>query len=119
MPRNGRESSARGVARGAPPDLEMRRESAMRRRVVIIAGFTLIVAAVATGQTALKWVDRIKVDVRAGKASFHEIVDTLLKGEQVTVLKTEDKWLNVRTPRGKNGWLFEQALSAKVVEPGG
>src|SRR5260370_411780 len=90
----------------------------MRRRLVIAAGFTLIAAAVATGQTASKWVDRTKADVRAGKASFHEIVDTVLKGEQVQVLKTEDKWLNVRTPRGKNGWLFEQALSAKAVEPG-
>ena len=91
----------------------------MRRRVVIVAGFTLIAAAVATGQTTSKWVDRTKADVRAGKASFHEVVDTVLKGEQVAVLKTEDKWLNVRTPRGKNGWLFEQALSAKAVEPGG
>ena len=91
----------------------------MRGRLVIAAAFTLIAAAVATGQTSSKWVDRTKADVRAGKASFHEIVDTVLKGEQVAVLKTEDKWLNVRTPRGKNGWLFEQALSAKAVEPGG
>jgi hypothetical protein len=91
----------------------------MRGRFVIAAGFTLIVVAVATGQTASKWVDRTKADVRAGKASFHDVVDTVLKGEQVAVLKTEDKWLNVRTPRGKNGWLFEQALSATAVAPGG
>jgi hypothetical protein len=91
----------------------------MRGRLVIAAGFTLIAVAVATGQTTSKWVDRTKADVRAGKASFHEVVDTVLKGEQVAILKTEDKWLNVRTPRGKNGWLFEQALSAKAVEPGG
>jgi hypothetical protein len=91
----------------------------MRGRLVIATGFTLIAAAVATGQTTSKWVERTKADVRAGKASFHEVVDTVLKGEQVAILKTEDKWLNVRTPRGKNGWLFEQALSAKAVEPGG
>jgi hypothetical protein len=27
--------------------------------------------------------------------------------------------MNVRTPRGKDGWLFEQALSASAVAPGG
>lgn len=91
----------------------------MKGRFVIAAAFTLIAVAVVTGQTSPKWVDRTKADVRAGKASYHEIVDTVLKGEQVAVLKTEDVWLNVRTPRGKNGWLVEKALSAKAVEPGG
>src|SRR5215470_4158147 len=91
----------------------------MRGRFIVAAGFTLIAAAVATGQTTTRWVDRTKADVRAGKASFHEVVDTVVKGEQVTVLKSEEKWLNVQTPRGKAGWLFEQALSAKAVSPGG
>ena len=91
----------------------------MRGRIVIAAGFTLIVAAVATGQTTTKWVDRTKADVRAGKASYYDVVDTVLKGQQVTVLKTEEVWLNVRTPSGKSGWLVEKALSAKAVEPGG
>ena len=92
----------------------------MRARFVIAAGCTLFVAAIAAGQTATtRWVDRTKADVRAGKASFHEVVDTVLKGEQVQVVRTEDKWINVRTPRGKTGWLFEQALSATAVTPGG
>ena len=91
----------------------------MRGRLAIAAAFILIAAAVAIAQTTTRWVDRTKADVRAGKASFYDVVDTVLKGQQVTILKTEDKWLNVRTPSGKNGWLFEQALSAKAVEPGG
>jgi hypothetical protein len=91
----------------------------MRGRLVIAAGFTLIVAAVATGQTTPTWVDRTKADDRAGKASYYDVVDTVLKGQQVTVLKTEEVWLNVRTPSGKSGWLVEKALSAKAVEPGG
>ena len=91
----------------------------MRGRLVIAVGFTLIAAAVAIGQTTTKWVERTKADVRAGKASFYDVVDTVLKGQQVTVLKTEEMWLNVRTPSGKNGWLFEKALSVKAVEPSG
>src|SRR5947207_14203520 len=91
----------------------------MRGRLVIAVGFTLIAAAVAMGQTGTRWVDRTKADVRAGKASFYDVVDTVLKGEQVTVVKAEDKWLSVKTPRGKDGWLFEQALSATSVAPGG
>jgi hypothetical protein len=92
----------------------------MKARVVIAAGCLLLAAAVvATGQNATRWVDRTKADVRVGKGSFYEIVDTVLKGEQVQVLKTEERWLSVRTPRGKTGWLFEQALSASAVTPGG
>jgi SH3-like domain-containing protein len=91
----------------------------MRARIVVVTAVTLAVAAVATGQTATRWVDRTKADVRAGKASFYDVVDTVLKGEQVQVLKTEEKWMSVRTPRGKSGWLFEQALSASAVAPGG
>src|SRR5438046_241572 len=89
----------------------------MRGRLVIAAAFILIAAAVAIGQTTTRWVDRTKADVRAGKASFYDVVDTVLKGEQVQVVKTEEKWMNVKTPRGKSGWLFEQALSANAVAP--
>jgi uncharacterized protein YgiM (DUF1202 family) len=91
----------------------------MRARIVIVTAVTLAVAAVATGQTTTRWVDRTKADVRAGKASFYDVVDTVLKGEQVQVLKTEEKWMSVRTPRGKSGWIFEQALSANAVAPAG
>lgn len=91
----------------------------MKGRFVVATALMLTIVAVAVAQTSTRWVDRTKADVRAGKASFYDVVDTVLKGEQVTIVKIEDKWLNVRTPRGKNGWLFEQALSAKTVEPGG
>jgi hypothetical protein len=91
----------------------------MKTRIVVAAGATLLVAVVAVAQSSTRWVDRTKADVRAGKASFHDVVDTVLKGEQVQVLKTEEKWMNVQTPRGKSGWLFEQALSASAVAPGG
>jgi uncharacterized protein YgiM (DUF1202 family) len=90
----------------------------MKPRILFIAALSLVAVAAATAQSSTKWVDRTKADVRAGKASFHEVVDTVLKGEQVQVMKAEDRWLSVRTPRGKTGWLFEQAISATAVAPG-
>ncbi|MBM4442141.1 MAG: SH3 domain-containing protein [Candidatus Rokubacteria bacterium] len=90
----------------------------MKARLMIAVALTLTAVAVAAAQSGTRWVDRTKADVRAGKASFHEVVDTVLKGEQVQILKSEERWLSVRTPRGKTGWLFEQALSATAVTPG-
>jgi uncharacterized protein YgiM (DUF1202 family) len=89
----------------------------MKRRGVMAGVLLVAVAGAATAQTETKWVERTKADVRAGKGSVHEIVDTVLKGEQVQVLKTEERWLSVKTPRGKTGWLFEKALSAAAVAP--
>src|SRR6185369_6771451 len=66
-----------------------------------------------------RWVERTKVDVRAGRGSYYEVVDTLLKGEQVEIVQTEGGWVTVRTPREKVGWVFAAALSAKPVQPGG
>ena len=90
----------------------------MRRHGLMVGGVLLIVAGAVGAQTNTKWVERTKADVRAGKGSVHDIVDTVLKGEQVQVLQTDDKWLSVRTPRGKTGWMFEKALSATAVKPG-
>ena len=90
----------------------------MKARMLVVVSLSLVAVAAATAQSSTRWVDRTKADVRAGKASFHDVVDTVLKGEQVQVLKTEDRWLSVRTPRGRTGWMFEQALSATAVTPG-
>ena len=87
----------------------------MKRRAVMVGAVLIVAAGAATAQTNTKWVERTKADVRAGKGSFHDIVDTVLKGEQVQVLQTDDKWLSVKTPRGKTGWMFEKALSAPIM----
>lgn len=89
-----------------------------RMPVLIVLGVTLVTAT-AVAQTSSRWVDRTKTDVRAGRGSFYEIVDTVLKGEKVEVVKIEDRWLYVTTARAKQGWLFEASLSATTVSPGG
>jgi uncharacterized protein YgiM (DUF1202 family) len=78
-----------------------------------------LVAGLAGAQTPSRWVERTKADVRGGKGSFHDIVDTVVKGEQVQIVRTEDKWLFVRTPRAKQGYVFAAALSTQPVTGGG
>ena len=92
----------------------------MPRRVrLLILGAVLAASAVLAGADTTRWVERSKADVRAGRGSFHEIVDTVLKGEKVEVLGIEARWQNVRTPRGRRGWVFEAALSEEQIAAGG
>ena len=84
-----------------------------------VALLVILLGAAATLSAAeTRWVERTKVDIRAGRGSYHEIVDTVLKGEQVEILKVEEGWASVRTPRAKTGWVFQAALVNKPVQPG-
>ena len=89
----------------------------MRRRAILI-GTMLAPAGLALAQAATRWVQRTKVDIRAGRGSYFEVVDTVVQGEQVQVVRSEERWLFVRTPRQKTGWIFEAALSEKPVGSG-
>ena len=87
----------------------------MRKLLLLIA---LLGTAATLSAAETRWVERAKVDIRAGRGSYHEIVDTVLKGEQVEILTIEERWASVRTPRAKTGWVFEAALVNKPVQPG-
>ena len=89
----------------------------MRETVTIVVALILGGAVLATAQSS-KWVERTKADVRAGRGSYHEVVDTVLRGEQVQILASESRWLSIRTPRQRTGWIFEGALTATAVAPG-
>lgn len=89
----------------------------MTRRLLPMAVLLVLAASVAGAQTS-RWVERTKVDVRAGRGSYFEVVDTVLKGEQVEVMKSEARWLSVRTPRAKVGWIYETALANQPVSKG-
>jgi uncharacterized protein YgiM (DUF1202 family) len=89
----------------------------MTRRLLPLVALLVLAASVAGAQTS-RWVERTKADVRAGRGSYFEIVDTVLKGEQVEIVKSEARWLSVRTPRAKVGWIFETALAAQPVSTG-
>jgi uncharacterized protein YgiM (DUF1202 family) len=91
-------------------------EGAMKTTALIAGTLMIAVAALAGAQPSYRWVDRAKVDIRAGRGSYYEIVDTALKGEQVQILGTVERWLQVQTPRAKTGWILETALSKQPVE---
>jgi uncharacterized protein YgiM (DUF1202 family) len=89
----------------------------MKRTTIAISLLVGLVTAPMAAETT-RWVERTKVDIRAGRGSFYDIVDTVLKGEQVEVLKVEDKWASVRTKNAKTGWVYEAALKPTPVQPG-
>lgn len=95
-----------------------------REATIVLAGLGLVVGALAlqgmvgAAQTTTRWVERTKADVRAGRGSYHEVVDTVLKGERIQIMRNEERWLLVQTPRAKTGWIFEAALSVQPVSPG-
>ena len=89
----------------------------MRRTTIAMSLLVGVVTAPLAAETT-RWVERTKVDIRAGRGSFYEIVETLAKGDQVELLKTEDKWVSVRTKSAKTGWVYEAALKPTPVQPG-
>jgi hypothetical protein len=91
----------------------------MRRTLIITLLLVAAAAGLAAAQAAARWVDRTKADVRGGRGSYFEVVDTVLKGEKLDVLRAEDRWLFVATPRARRGWIFEGALAAAPVTGGG
>ena len=88
----------------------------MKRTTIAISLLVGVATAALAAET--RWVERTKVDIRAGRGSFYEIVDTVIKGDQVEVLTTQDKWASVRTKSAKTGWVYEAALKATPVQPG-
>jgi uncharacterized protein YgiM (DUF1202 family) len=84
--------------------------------LTVLASVTLV-AALAVAQAKTQWVERTKADVRAGRGSFYDVVDTVTKGEKVQVVSTQDQWMQIETPRARKGWVFEKALAAKEVAP--
>ena len=55
-----------------------------------------------------------RVDVREGPGLLFDPVDSVGKNAKVTVLeRTDDGWIKVQTPAGKQGYIFQKELSDK------
>jgi uncharacterized protein YgiM (DUF1202 family) len=55
-----------------------------------------------------------RVDVREGPGLLFDPVDSVAKNAKVTVLeRTDDGWVKVQTPTGKQGYIFQKELANK------
>jgi uncharacterized protein YraI len=63
------------------------------------------------------FVQQPSVTLRAGKGAAYEEVATVKKGDKLTVLAREGKWLKV-SAAGKQGWVFENSVAAKSAGGG-
>ncbi|HSU66690.1 MAG TPA: SH3 domain-containing protein [Tepidisphaeraceae bacterium] len=55
-----------------------------------------------------------RLDVREGPGLLFDPVDSVTKSTKVTVLeRTDDGWIKIHTPAGKEGYVFQKELAAK------
>jgi uncharacterized protein YgiM (DUF1202 family) len=85
----------------------------MTQKKMLIAGAAALVAlrlgvAIAEDVT----VQRETLDVRSGKGAMFGSVAQVHKGDTLTVIDHDGKWLKVSV-NGKEGWVFEDALAAR------
>ncbi len=82
-----------------------------KKRLVIIAWAAVLVMAGAFPALAeTLYVNRDQVPLRAGPASYYNVVYTARRGEALTVLSRRGGWVRVRGAGG-TGWVFGTALA--------
>jgi len=62
------------------------------------------------------WVNRPSLDIRDGKGAAYPVVVTAKKGDKLSIVAREAKWLKVSFG-GKEGYIFENSISPKQVAP--
>ena len=85
---------------------------------MLTRNFSLAAAAIPTLSTSALaeslWVKSATADLREGKGAVYPSVATVSKGQELTVVSRDGKWVQVSTA-GKTGWVFESALSTSKV----
>ena len=69
-----------------------------------------LAVAVAAGETF--YIQRNKVEVKAGRGAFYPTVYVAKLGEAFEILETVDGWYKIHTPKG-DGWVYEGSVAAK------
>jgi len=84
-----------------------------RGRVVVAAAIALAVgASVALAEST--WVKSDSVDIRGGKGAVFPVLGVAKKGQELTVLSRDGKWIQVQAGAA-TGWVFEGGLSPQKV----
>ncbi len=82
-----------------------------RRLLIVVWATSLVMAGVIPAAAQTLYVNRNQVPLRAGPASYYQVVYTARRGEALTVLSRQGDWLRVRATGG-TGWVFKTALSS-------
>ena len=86
---------------------------------IALIGLWLWVAS-AQAQDSLPQVQIVEpyIEMRTGPASGFPVFYVAEKGEWVSVLKSRTSWYKIRTERGKEGWVSQQALQQTLSASG-
>jgi uncharacterized protein YgiM (DUF1202 family) len=75
----------------------------------LVALACLLAAAPALAEQL--YVDRDRLDLKAGKGAFYATTGSARRGDRLDVLDRSGGWVQVKTAAGAKGWVFSAALS--------
>ena len=81
-------------------------------RLALLGPALLIFLAVAVVAGETFYIQRNKVEVKAGRGAFYPTVYVAKLGEAFEILETVEGWYKIHTPKG-DGWVFEGSVAAK------
>lgn len=77
--------------------------------VMVFLVTTMTMTNAALGETL--YVSAKSAQLRSGKTSLDPVVAGLKLGESLEVVKREERWLQVRTAKGVQGWIYASHVS--------
>ena len=90
----------------------LRISASKRFRVALLTAALSAMGAVVIAEDL--YVQPERLDVREGPGLLFDPVDSINKSAKVTVLeRTDDGWVKIQTPSGKQGYVFQKELANK------
>lgn len=86
--------------------------SRLCRRILTFWGVLLLLPAAAPAQQGPVWVTSAGAKLSAAPQATAAAVAALPVGAELTVVSTQDKWLQVSTAEGQKGWIYRGKISS-------
>ena len=90
-------------------------------RAAVVAAMVGLAGSVAFAESI--WIKSEVVEIRSGKGAVYPVIATVKKGQELTVVEHEGKWLKVNVPGAADGaaqgYVFENSISPTKVSGGG